>query len=180
MQRQLLTVEESREIKGRGVCITPFLSHDQMPEPPWLRFARIECPDGQTGYARLRSELIYDATSLEKFYYACFLKNTLEQNVPAGATIWILDDSENALLALALFLAAIALLLVYRAVMSEALTLLAGFILFALIVGFVATLQGRLVHILPWRQAVRRTLALLVISPIALGIGGLLANWWFG
>jgi VIT1/CCC1 family predicted Fe2+/Mn2+ transporter len=180
MQRQLLTVEESREIKGRGVCITPFLTHDQMPEPRWLQFARIECPDGKTGYARLRSELIYDATSPEKFYYACFLKNRLEQDVPAGATIWTLDDRENTLLTYGLFLAAIALLLVYRAVMSEALTLLAGFILLVLIVAFMATLQGRLVHILPWWQALRRTLALLVIAPIALGIGGLLANWWFG
>lgn len=180
MQRLLVTVADTRAIKGRGTCIFPFLTHDQMPDPRWWRHVKIECPDGKNRYGRLRGELIYDPTSPEQFYYASFIKEVLPTDIPAGAKIWVLDDGEYHLLIGVLCIMVIAFLMGYNAVKTDSLSLPVGFVLFAMLSALLAVLHGRLVYLLPWKQAVRRALVVIVLTPVALGFGGVLAHWWFG
>lgn len=178
MARLLLTVENSQKVKTYGVRVAPFLPDDQIPAPLWWRHVRIDCPDGMIWYSTLGCVMVYDATSSEKFYHVCFMRDVLDEKfVPPGTKLWVLEDDEHRTLLTVASFGLIAILGLFSIVYADRSLLPVGAIVFLILVAMLSIVYNRLVHIMPWRKSVLRALALLVITPIALWVASVLAGW---
>jgi hypothetical protein len=87
MPTQILTVEDSFEITGRGVVVVPGPLEAEYSGPRGFA-VRLVLPSGSEQEARLTLEHVFQTPPPTEHRYACLLRGLGKADVPVGTEIW--------------------------------------------------------------------------------------------